>query len=475
MKKTVAIILCFVLLACSDDFLDQPPDINNSIEITTIDELDKLFNGIQIPYIEDQVNIFCTDNAFMPQEVLDESFAFSDAQIGQYTFATNFDRTQDEKWRRHYQNVLLPNIALELLDENELEGNDEILKAQLRAEAHFIRAFHFFELAIAYGLYPNQTNENELGIVLRQTSSLTESLKRATLKQTFEFILADLQEALKYPTQEKKYFYRIGIPSVHALVARIHLYLRNYDQALFHSNEALAGYSPMVNFDENVFESNETLWYGNFTYPNTAFQRTRSSTSIPDFWVDQYYFVDFSNPSWNTSPSQELLDLYDPNDIRNLFFIEGWFSRSGVTSNTWFTYMNTQVGTRLSGPDVPEMYLTRAECKARNNDIAGAMADMEMVRINRFHPEDYVPTPVPTTVKDAVQLIVDERRREAPFKYRLMDIKRLNNDPLTDSIIITRTINGETITIQPNDRRYARPIGQDVINLSEGQTQQNTY
>ncbi|MCF7568277.1 RagB/SusD family nutrient uptake outer membrane protein [Sabulilitoribacter arenilitoris] len=479
MKKVFLFILCSALfVACSGDHLDVNPNVNTDVVIQSVDDLDRLFYGtIATNGTEHQANVWCTDNASMPQEILDETSSFSDEQQEHYTFSTIMgSRSSDQTWRSYYgQMLVVSNLVLEQLEEGQIKGiEDQALVDLLTAEAHFYRAHNHFNVALTYALYPNEANNDELGIVIKQTSSVTESQERATVKETFDFILTELDEALKYPNTEKKGRFRIGKPSVHALAARIHLYLGNYDKAKTHADTALSGFSTMINFENSISILPYTLWYGPYVYPNTA-QLASWQQAGSDFYNDQYWYFYETNGYWNTSPSQELLDLYDPADIRNVFYIDGWFSRNGATTNTWTSYMNMGPGDTYAGPNVAEMYLTRAECKARDNDFAGAMADVEMVRINRFAVADYSPLSIPTSDKDAVNEVLNERRREAPFTLRFMDIKRLNNDPLTDPIVITRNINGETITIQPDSRSWARPIGDEIIILSGGATVQNQY
>ncbi|WP_341214496.1 RagB/SusD family nutrient uptake outer membrane protein [uncultured Wocania sp.] len=478
MKNIYLIVLAIIFSGCSsnDEFLDKEPEVNSNIEITRVEDLDKLFNSFGMPTIDNQVGYWCTDNSSMPQSILDESSTFRQDQINQYLFQTQIDRDSDRTWSSFYNYILRANLVSDYINSGELIDSDNPdLKDILIAESHFYRAYLYFEMAIIYNLYPSEANANELGMVLRKTSSLTENQSRATLQETFDFILEELEAALKYPSDTKRSIYRINKATINALAARIHLYLGNYEKAMEHANAALAGNSQMINYATEVYELGFTFWYGDFVYPNVAQQAPFGGTSIADFYVDKYYYINYTNGSWNTSPSQELLDLYDEDDIRNLFYIEGWFSRYGATTDTWYYYMNSYVGYNPAGPGVPEMYLTRAESKARNNDIAGAMADVEMVRSNRFHPEDYVALPIPGSAKEAVEIIIDERRREDPFEYRFMDIKRLNNDPLTDPIILTRSANGESVSIQPDDRKYARPIGDEILILSDGATEQNRY
>lgn len=47
---------------------------------------------------------------------------------------------------------------------------------------------------------------------------------------------------------------------------------------------------------------------------------------------------------------------------------------------------------------------------------------------------------------------------------RWMDLKRLNKD--SANIILTRQVNGQTYTLQPNDLRYALPLPEDIIQIT---------
>ncbi|MFN3666647.1 MAG: RagB/SusD family nutrient uptake outer membrane protein, partial [Sediminibacterium sp.] len=81
------------------------------------------------------------------------------------------------------------------------------------------------------------------------------------------------------------------------------------------------------------------------------------------------------------------------------------------------------------------------------------------------------PTPftpkVAATQSAALALVLSERRKELPFtsQIRWEDIRRLSKDPAT-AITLQRTINGQTITLQPGDSRYVFPIPENEILLS---------
>ena len=115
------------------------------------------------------------------------------------------------------------------------------------------------------------------------------------------------------------------------------------------------------------------------------------------------------------------------------------------------------------------------------------MADLEIVRRKRFADEYYQALPIPIDKIAAVQAVLDERRREAPFALRWMDLRRLTSDELMEPVVVKRKFwplgeNGVDMNanlieyeLSPGSRRYARPLFEQVVDLSGGQTLQNQY
>ena len=82
------------------------------------------------------------------------------------------------------------------------------------------------------------------------------------------------------------------------------------------------------------------------------------------------------------------------------------------------------------GVTFPELYLTKAEVLARSQDVEGAMAIVNMIRVNRIPnmpPDDPYTDLVTTSSEDALRKVLDERRIELAFGgQRWMDMKRLD-------------------------------------------------
>lgn len=211
-----------------------------------------------------------------------------------------------------------------------------------------------------------------------------------------------------------------------------------------------------------------------------------------DYKFDEIYFARvLYNHTQNAVPSEDLLNLYDQaNDYRYEAFIVENYSYNRASVPGWPAYWQFGSIGILHGPTTAEMFLVRAECKARRGDLTGAVADLNAVRSHRYKNGTYtdLSTSDFTSNKAAVQFVIDERRREFPFTLRWADIKRINSDPanLVDKITIKReffesdglstdpSIN-KTYTLPPGDKRYAWPIPSIDIQLSNGQLKQNPY
>lgn len=94
------------------------------------------------------------------------------------------------RWEPMYQNIKNVNVLLANIDGVPTENaDDEALKASIKAQAHFIRAFNYTNLMRSYG-----------GLILiEEPFELGEdflSINRSSLQATIDFILADIDKAI---------------------------------------------------------------------------------------------------------------------------------------------------------------------------------------------------------------------------------------------------------------------------------------
>ena len=494
MKYILYLLIGMLVLAC-DDFLSKEPTKSSAQKVETLDDLEAILNEPSTHHLlrGAVVNFFCTDNTELPLEVFKEYKGnFYIYQVQQYLWEAAVDVRTDSYWNACYAAIWNANLIINMVDG--MEG-DETRKENIRAEAYAMRAYKYFMLAQTYCLHYTAATADEPGLPLRKRTDFEENLDRSTLEETYRLIDADLQEALKLTVSFADKRWRASRASVNAFAARYYLYRGNYTEAEKCANMALGEFSELVDYT-----TISRYLYRTYSVPTSDGQISLFPVYYPDTykytskqeleWKEQYQTEIENEASYLILPSTELLNLYKeyPHDLRyELFMVEGYMDYYGVNEHAWYGYVILGSGKVYTGPSVAEMYLIRAECKARNNDISGCMSDLEIVREKRFASENYLVLPMPKNRKEAVQIVLDERRREAPFALRWMDLRRLTSDELMDPIVVKRTfwpLDGGDVNMKagvqeyilsPESRKYARPIGSDAINLSNGQTKQNQY
>lgn len=127
-------------------------------------------------------------------------------------------------------------------------------------------------------------------------------------------------------------------------------------------------------------------------------------------------------------------------------------------------FRGSYLGSGLSfhGTTVAEMLLVRAECAVRSGNTEVALADLntlwEKRYVNGSYPQIDLSNP-----KDILDLVLLERRKELIGRgARWMDLRRLNLDP-ERAEVLSRSINGVTYTLSPNDPRYVLPIPDYIV------------
>jgi len=488
----IKLILIGIIFTSCDNYLEEPPIKNSNIVIETTEDLDNLLNNYTNFYqTRDVTSAFGTDNNDIPVEWYDQDQGGFSTYLPFFLWSVD-DMAQSSysPWQQEYSKIAYANTVLENL--KKVQGTDA-KKEALKLEAHFVRAYSNFELATIYCLPFSENNKNALGLPLKKTMDYEESLTRASLEDTFKFIEADLEEALK-TNKSKGDAWRFSLPAVNAFAARYYLYKHDYNKAKKHSIEALKDYDILVNTANLVDpqrsyttyylnESKDTVWV-DILRPEIFWSRT-----IKAMHHEELYYTRFLNIVQRYIPSQELIDLYEEDDLRKGYLME-YFSLFYTDSPNYSAFAHFNYSQQaLQGPTTSEMLLIKAECQIREGSIAEGMNTLEILRMQRFNQETYTTLEIPGSILDALSTIIDERRRENPFVWRWYDIKRLNTDPdnILPPIEITRSFypytNGNAsvgsslipYTLSPKDKRFAIPIPVSDIILSNGEIEQNNY
>lgn len=481
-------------LAGCKKFLAEEPLRQTSIR--TADQLEALINNATQFAADgsDGTNGsagYSTDDTEIPLDAFKNypSGKWSIDNLYYYTFKTDeiIGLSSDPIWNGEYNKIFTANLVLFNLDK---VTGDDALKSELRADAHFIRAYAYWVLVNHFCLPYTTANKDVagLGLPLKQTIDYKEPFDRATLKQTYDFIEADLAEAKKTTRDDVDLTkpWRVSKKAVEAFMSRYYLFLGNYDESLIHTNNALTTTSAvLVDFHTIVAGTP-----ANYTNPTAtlAYSELNDWAPAKHLYWKEFYFPRFSYQSgqW-LLPSTALRSLYDQaNDLRyKWFMIPNGGRRFTVITPSLFRYTVFYDGRYIpTGPTVAEMLLNKAEILARKGDVAGAMLAVNTLRAKRMNTAAPL---IATDQADAIQKVLQERRREMPFSFRWYDIRRFSvNDYQADDVTVTHTFfkvnvgavdttSTQTYILAPGSKRYAVPINGVEIMASKGVITQNQY
>jgi hypothetical protein len=498
-------LLIVASMSCKK-FLEEAPSKTTSLVVTTTAQLDAMLNNYSsVFYTEgNRTAIYSTDDYELSKALYDaRPGTFSSMATIEFMLWDNDylpDDTREIFWSNEYKKIFYANMVLDYVDK--VTGTAEE-KAILKADAHFVRAYSFWELVNTYALPYTDANKNEAGIPIKLSTSFEEPYARQPLEKVYQQIEADLAEALKTPLPlvqgGKARHWRANKAAVNGFAARYWLNRFKYDKALEYSNNALKEYSALVDYNTEMrYGKPQTVTINSGTpqQQSVTIQYPYTHDNQSDFtdmlaWKEFLYFRMLNHESWWYIPSQELINLYDADhDLRYKYhMVQNYSYDRGMTKPAYSYpgYIFFFKDRIPSGPTVAEMLLTKAEALARTGDIGGAMGAVNSLRAKRMTPGSWVNLTA-SSKDDAIKKVIEERRREMPFVQRWFDLRRYNNNedpnddvslskifyPYTSSAVQT-TAAPKTYTLPKNSRRWAVPLPRTEIISSGGVIEQNTY
>ncbi|SKC97794.1 SusD family protein [Chitinophaga ginsengisegetis] len=320
-------------------------------------------------------------------------------------------------------------------------GGTEQQKAQIMAEAKVGRAVCHLLFLNDFGKpYNEATAATDWGVPIITAADVTKTdYKRATVKEVYEFIINDITEALPNLSKPFSHSLKISKPAAEGILARVYLYMHNYTASREHLDKAFSALTgatkPVGLYDYNVTLSPDGTWqpadpayFGPALMPNSFLGEDQES--ILNMSLSTFYIG--SANAFVCRP--EVAALYDPSDFRLQIYSNTELFGTVIFPNGMRRYprFSAEVGICL-----PDMYLMRAELKARANDLAGAKADVELLRANRMPAAAAaVPAGIAANQQQLVRFILEERIREFALKgMRWYDVRRLSTDPVYSNTI----------------------------------------
>ncbi|RXF71962.1 RagB/SusD family nutrient uptake outer membrane protein [Arcticibacter tournemirensis] len=356
-------------------------------------------------------------------------------------------------WNVAFTQIFYTNAVLEGLASSESAGTPtgQFIKGQ----ALFKRAYACYDLVRNFcKAYDEATAATDAGIPIRLNAGVDEIAQRASLKRSMDQILTDLRSAVPLlpAARPSTDLFRPSKPAVYALIARVYLDMRHYTEAEAYADSCLALYSRLIDYNSVSTSSatpfsttNDELIYNTCGFANAT---------------QAYTFIQASTSSAAKVPVA-LTGLYAASDLR----LKVFYARAADGSYTRKRGYYGSGNYPFTGLATDEVYLVKAECLARRGETAASLLVLNALLQKRFvNTAAYVPVTA-ATPQETLDKVLLERRKELSWRcLRWPDLKRLNKEGA--GIVLSRQLNGETYTLEPNSPRYVLPIPDDEIALS---------
>jgi len=445
MRKSLYIAaVCIFSLSCTKDkWFDAKQNLTQVVPIRVQDfqaMMDNIIMDWNSPYLGE---IGCDDHyvpdAQFTQLTTNEQDAYTWSHDQPYKSVVDWALASDGTYTRvYYANLVLDGLKT-------ATGDGTFDYENVKGQALFYRAKNFYDILQEYApVYDSSKAATDLGVPLRLESDINIASKRATVKDSYNQVIADLTAAIPLLPVTPLYKTRPSQPACYALLARLYLSVSDYADAGKYADSCLSLYTTLVDFNALNFTA---------TYPLPIYNN--------DVIFNCSMNVGGGPVSYNARVDSLLYQQYDSNDLRKkLFFI--------VNADKSVTFKNSNYyNTCFSGMAIEEMYIVRAESRARQGQTAAALADINTLLRGRYKTGTYVDKTA-ANADDALLIVLAERRKELLMHgVRWSDLRRFNKDPRFAKTL-TRTIAGKTYTLEPGSFKYTLAIPDDVISQAPG-------
>ncbi len=346
-----------------------------------------------------------------------------------------------------YSSVYKANACIQGIENS--TGLTPATKDQLLGEALFCRAFCYFYLVNLFGDVP---------LVTSTDYRISDTAGRTPAATVYQQIIVDLTKAQallnsSYPSDQRV---RPNIWTAASLLSRVYLYTNNWTNAESQASSIINSGSYTLSNLASAFliNSNETIWQ--LMPVNPAFNTQEAAIFIPGGPTQIPTF-----PMTN-----DLVNAFEPGDQR----IPAWTGNTIIASQVFYypaKYKNPG-GSPVTEYHIvfrlAEQYLIRAEARMQQDNIAGAIDDLNTIRSRAG-----LTALSPSMTQDQAAIAVRQERRIelfAEFGHRWLDLKRTSMvDPVLQAL-------------KPStwrSRAALWPVPQEQIMLNPSLTQNKGY
>lgn len=451
MKILNAIILLFCLSSCETSFLEVKPSKDIDL-LTDYDDLENLLeNGYVFGKTGNLKLAACDDYYIVSKKDYDALPSMTEKNVYVWNENPFAGEPNQADWNGQYKAIFYANAVLDRLAQMD-DGSNAKRRDFIRGTALFFRAYAYADMVVTFCPMFDTADEGQgKGLPLRKSADIDKVEGRASVHQTYDFIISDLLEAVELLDGKPfplNYPNRTSQEAAYALLARLYFAMGDYPNATLYADRCLQKYDKLIDYNSicltcaTPFEKDlsEVIYFSNH-YTNNAFLTS----------INEVLFL---------AVDTLLLKEYVSHDLR--FPIMYLKNKSG-NYNKKRGYIKSG-GYDFSGLATDEMYLIRAEGYARTRLYDLALADLNTLLKNRFESGKY--TGIQNIPNDQLlDLILIERRKSLVWRgLRWSDLKRLNKEGR--NINLYRDLDGTMFHLPPNSSLYVFPVPEEETIIS---------
>ncbi len=352
-------------------------------------------------------------------------------------------------------------------------GSDDEKKA-IRAEALTGRAWIYIHYTTLFTKpYNGATAATDLGFPLIAESDINKTpYSRPTLNKVYDFMINDLTAAIPDLSVTISSRHRASRSLAKSLLAKVYLAMGKYADALINVNDAINIITANTGVPARIYDYNIEMLAGGALYSasmgTTGPAFPTSPNNVESIYGKQDINSHISSANNYFVLSPEVAALYGVNDLRRKYY--------NATALTYPVGCLRRLAPiiQATGMNIPELYLMRAECRARANNTYGAGSaaeDLLFLRKKRMPAADAV-IPIGYTQTQMIKYVIDERLRELAFTgMRWFDMRRLSIDPLFSGTTFTHKLYYSTGIIDSyilRPERFTMRIPTRILNDNPG-------
>ncbi len=332
----ILISLGILFNSCVTDFIDDRDPgyvlvaenyFNNESEF--YEGLNSSYDMLQASYINVLMGEIASDNTLCGGESATDVPGFQ--QVDDMTHGAVNQQILD-LWNWMFAGVYRATYMLEFED----NGVEFATKAQMIAEAKFLRAYYNFELLKWFGPIPIKETRFNVGD--------SKTIPRSPVEDVYAFIEKDLLEAIPNLSEQAPEVGRASKASAQALLGKVYLFQDKFGEAATVLEEIILGgqYSLVLDY-EDIFEltgenGTEAVFEVQYTDAQGAsfdcLQCSSGNVAVGFNGIRNYNGPLFDSGYSFNVPVQEAYDAYQDGDSRrdvSILNIVDWASQTGAT------------------------------------------------------------------------------------------------------------------------------------------------